>query len=263
MTGNKPQRIVIQERDRQFMRELSRFSICDREQAKCMGGFGSTTRANARLLALKRAGLLRRFFIGTETGGMKALYALSEKGAQLVHVPYRGLRRKQDEVLVADFFVVHQLAVNSVYCAWKSLASSGKQATVSRWLMFHEPITKAIPLIPDGYVELDLPSGKIAAFLEVDLGHEALAVLRDKAKRYRHLAASGEYERLFHGKQFRVLVLAHSERRAQSIRKAVAEVTKKLFWFGSLTNAVQDGLSAPVWWRLEGNQPEPFLGTTS
>ena len=36
--------------------------VIDREQAKCIAGFGSTTRVNIRLLALTRAGLLRRFY---------------------------------------------------------------------------------------------------------------------------------------------------------------------------------------------------------
>jgi FlaA1/EpsC-like NDP-sugar epimerase len=43
--------------------------VVDREQAKIVAAFGSTTRANARLLALTRAGLLRRFFLGTRGGG--------------------------------------------------------------------------------------------------------------------------------------------------------------------------------------------------
>jgi hypothetical protein len=260
MIGNDARRIVVQERDRYLLRELSRLRICDRDQAKCIAGFGSTTRANARLLALHRSGLLRRFFIGTEAGGKKALYALSEKGAHLVNVPYRGLRRRQDQMLVADFSVMHQLAVNSVYCAWKGRVSPAMHVTTSRWLTFHEPITKALQ--PDGYVEFDLPSETIAVFLELDLGHESLTVLQEKARNYLQLAGSGNYERLFHRKHFRVLLLAHSEQRARSIAKAVSKVTEKLFWFGSLTNALEDRLHAPVWLRPREKQPEPFFGAT-
>jgi hypothetical protein len=113
-----------------------------------------------------------------------------------------------------------------------------------------------------GYAEFDLPSGKISTFLEVDLGHESLAVLKKKADRYLDLAISGEYERLFHQKYFRVLVLAHSDQRARSIRTAVSQVTKKLFWFGSLANATSDGLVSPIWRREEGTPPEPFLSVT-
>ncbi|MBZ5627361.1 MAG: replication-relaxation family protein [Acidobacteriia bacterium] len=70
-------------------------------------------------MALTRAGLFRRFFLGTGGGGKKALYAVSEKGARLAGVPYRGPRRRQNETLVAAFFVQHQFAVNQIYCAVK------------------------------------------------------------------------------------------------------------------------------------------------
>src|SRR5262245_58423572 len=111
--------LVIQERDRQLLREISVMRVVDREQAKIVAGFGSTTRANARLLGLTRHGVLRRFFQGTTAGGAKALYAISEKGARLAGVPETGPRRAQDRSVVADFFIQHQLAINDVYCALK------------------------------------------------------------------------------------------------------------------------------------------------
>ena len=78
--------------------------------------FASTSRANKRLLKLVRAGLLRRFFLGSG-GGRKALYSLSERGALAADAPFRGLRRKQGAVLAMDFFVEHQPAVNAVFLA--------------------------------------------------------------------------------------------------------------------------------------------------
>ena len=131
----------------------------DREQAKVVAGFGSTTRANARLLALTRAGLLRRFFLGTTAGGAKALYALSLKGARLVGVPENGPRRRQDEAVVADFFIQHQLAINEVYCSLKYGNRSPNGITFERWMGFPKQPVPGLRLIPDGYVELETPSG--------------------------------------------------------------------------------------------------------
>src|ERR1051325_8410046 len=119
MAGAKRKGMVIQERDKHLLRELAIMRVIDREQGKIMSGFGSTTRVNARLLALVRAGLLRRFFLGTSAGGTKALYALSAKGAELVGVPRRGPQRRNDETLVADFFIQHQLTINELYCRVK------------------------------------------------------------------------------------------------------------------------------------------------
>src|ERR1041385_4615248 len=97
MIGNCPG-LVLQPRDRHLLEELAIMRVADREQAKTVAGFGSTTRVNARLLRLTQAGLLKRFFMGTTAGGAKALYALSLKGARAVGVPLRGPQRRQDQI---------------------------------------------------------------------------------------------------------------------------------------------------------------------
>ena len=79
MAGNDRKLVILQDRDMHLMRELAVMRVIDREQAKVVAGFGSTTRANARLLGLSQAGFLRRFFWGTVGGARKALYALSPR----------------------------------------------------------------------------------------------------------------------------------------------------------------------------------------
>jgi hypothetical protein len=227
--------------------------VIDREQAKIVAGFGSTTRANVRLLALARTGLLRRFFLGTSGGGKKALYALSAKGAQLVDVPARGPRRRKDESLATDIFVQHQLIVNQVYCALKYAPTPVAGVAFHRWIAFHQPLTSALRLIPDGYVELTTPGGIVAMFLEVDLGNESLTVWKEKIRNYLQFALSGECEPKFGQRRFRVLVLVNSERRLLSIRKVVSGMTDKIFWFANVSAIVGD-LFAPVWLRSKGDE---------
>src|SRR2546430_4111829 len=118
MTGSN-RRLVLQPRDRQLLKELATMRVIDREQAKVVAGFGSTTRANTRLLALTQANLLRRCFLGTTVGGTKALYMLSPQGAQALGLPLRAPRRQKDEVVIADFFIQHQLCINEIYCRLK------------------------------------------------------------------------------------------------------------------------------------------------
>jgi hypothetical protein len=241
------------------MREFAVMRVLDREQAKIVAGFGSTTRANARLLALTRAGLLRRFFLGSG-GGRKALYALSPKGALVADVPCRGPRRPQNALLVADYFVGHQLAVNGIYCALKYGAIPIPQVSFISWLTFHEPVVSGISLIPDGYVEFLTPTGIVACFLEVDLGHESLAVWKGKTQNYLQLALSGKYREQFRHERFRVLVIANSERRLHSIRKTVATMTQKIFRFATLAS-VGKGFFASVWFRPIDNQPTTLIET--
>ena len=178
--GNEHQRVVLQSRDRRLLEELSLMRIIDREQAKTIAGFGSTTRANARLLALTRAGFLRRFFLGTTAGGTKALYAVSRQGAEFAGIPCRGPRRRNHQLLVADSFVQHQLSVNDIYCGLKNHLASYWDAALVRWLTFHESLTPQLRLIPDAYFEITTSSDVVASFVEVDLGHEHLKVWKKK-----------------------------------------------------------------------------------
>ena len=257
MTGNN-RRLVLQPRDRRLLEELAIMRVVDREQAKTVAGFGSTTRVNERLLRLTQAGLLKRFFTGTTAGGAKALYALSLNGARAVGVPLRGPQRRRDEAIIADFFVEHQLAVNEMYCRLKFQALP-PGVSFRRWLAFSEPVTQGLKLIPDGYVELGTPAGTLGAFLEVDLGTESLTVWKEKVRQYLQFAVSGEFKRRFGEERFRVLVTAHSERRLHSIRQTVAAITDKLFWFGDQRTIQEKDFFDPIWFRPKSNSPEPLI----
>ena len=263
MPGNKREQksrgMVIQERDRHLLRELSVMRVIDRELAKVVAGFGSTTRANARLLTLTRAGLLHRFFQGTIAGGAKALYTLSEKGARLVGVSASGPRRREDQSVVADFFIQHQLGINEVYHALKYPNPVPEGIAFKRWMTFPKRPAPGARLIPDGYVELETPSGIMAAFLEVDLGHERLRVWRDKVRNYLDLAVTGNFEREFQQSRFRVLVVADSERRLQAIQEAVLAVTDKIFWFATFESIRREGVFAPVWRRPKSDTRQPLV----
>ena len=259
MRGNNDKGMVLQERDRRFLEELAVTRVIDREQAKMLAGFHSTTRANSRLLKLTKVGLLRRFFLGTSGGGQKALYALAPDGAALVGVPYRGPRRRRDEVLVMDSFVTHQLAVNEVYCSLKFGLAPSANTKFVRWLTFFAPLRTGYSLIPDGYVELQHPQGTLAAFLEVDLGSERQKVWQGKVKEYLRYALSGAFETQFGQAHFRVLVIAPSERRSQSIRRVVSAATEKIFWFASFESIRRESLWSSIWLRPKGDERQPLL----
>ncbi|MCI0721094.1 MAG: replication-relaxation family protein [Acidobacteria bacterium] len=259
MTGNEQQRIVIQDRDRRLLRELAVMRVIDREQAKCVAGFRSTTRANWRLLVLTNAGLLRRFFLGTSGGGKKALYALSPQGANLVNAPFRGPRRRQDEILVADFFVAHQLQINQVFCQVKYRPIPIPESRFVRWVSFHEPLTSGSSPIPDGYFEVSQGARMLAAFLEVDLGHESLRIWRNKVEGYLRYAISGEFQAQSKQTQFHVLVIADSEGRLQSIRRLIASITEKVFWLSTFEFIKRQGFWSPIWLRPKGDQRQALL----
>ena len=254
MVRNSHNGFILQDRDLHLLHEIGTMRVVDREQAKCVAGFGSTRRVNYRLLGLTRAGLLRRFFLGTKAGGQKALYTLSASGAKRVDVPFRGLRRRSDEVLVADFFVAHQLSINEIYCNLKFRPISITEARFEKWISFYAPLEAGTRLIPDGYAEVHTPTKTLAAFLEVDLGNEGLSVWKSKVQNYLQYAISGNFEKRFGHPQFRVLVIVSTERRMRYLQTATLALTDKIFWFSTLESVAGAGFWSPVWFRARNGE---------
>jgi Replication-relaxation len=255
--GNNPKGIaVITGRDRTLLNSLVLYRMVDRDQAMQVAGFQTIGVANKRLLKLVRAGLIKRFFMPTDKGGMGSIYALTGKAIQLLGAETTPIRRQADAVLTTDLFAVHQLAINSVLLEAKR---PNPKSEANRLLTFRSALSKSIPLVPDAYFELVTPSGIHPMFLEIDLGNESLKVIEEKVRRYFELATSGEYERIFKHLRFRVLFVASSERRLGIIRRMVAKNTNKLFWFSTLNAIKSEGLLAPIWFRPEGSERQPLL----
>jgi len=259
MPGTNRRGVILQDRDRHLLRELAVMRVIDREQAKRVAGFGSTRRVNDRLFCLVQAKLLRRFFLGTRSGGQKALYSLSPAGAELAQVPFRSPRRTQNKVLVADFFVAHQLSINEIYCAAKYAPIPISGVRLPQWVSFHEPLEPGMRLIPDGYFEIVTPQKILAAFLEADLGHEGLTVWKTKVRNYLQYAVSGNFEKRFGQPQFRVLVVTDSERRMQSLRAATASLTDKVFWFSTFDSIAAHGFWSSVWLRANDERQQRLV----
>jgi len=250
--------IVLQPRDLKLLQELSRMRVMDRELAKVVAGFGSTTRANTRLLRLTRAGLLRSFFFGTIAGGRKAMYTLSPKGGQIVGAAPRGIRRKSGETVVGDLFVEHQMKINAIYATVR-FGNLPNGIRVRCWQTFRAPLAAGTSLIPDGYTEVEGPGQIRAMFLEADLGTEALRIWRKKTSEYLKLAVSGNFTESFSQPTFRVLVVTNSERRLENIRATVRRSTDKIFWFSTFQFINREGFWSPVWLRPTGDQKVSLL----
>ncbi len=259
MTGIRKTAVVLQARDRHLLSELGVMRIIDRETAKVVAGFASTTRANTRLLQLVRAGLLRRFFVGTISSGRKSIYTLSAKGAETVQAQAEGIDRPAGRLLVGDRFVEHQSAVNEAYVAIKYGPRPHPDFRLLRWLSFRREITESVQLKPDGYCEVQTGGQIRAMFLEVDLGTEALSVWQEKTARYLHLAISGEFQRRFRQPQFRVLVVANSERRLEHVRTMIAKQTDKIFWLSTFETIHRHGFWSPCWLRPAGGERQALL----
>ncbi len=242
MTGNNKIRIRLQERDRHLLQELGLMRVIDREQAKVIGPFHPTSAANVRLLALTRAGMMKRMFVG----GNRAVYRLSPEAER------GGTRRFETDAPSSALFIEHQLAVNTIYLllAYHPVPEG---IEVRNWVRFSGPVSSSIPLIPDGFCEI-LGCPVPATFLEIDLGTEPQRVWLRKARLYLELATSGQFATMFPHSRFRVLVIAGTDRRIDGIRSTVSKITDRIFWFASSQNIHREGLWRAVWFRPGGQQ---------
>lgn len=254
MPGNRRKGAVLQPRDFHLLNEIGRMRLVDLEQAQVIGKFGSYQRTHARMDRLAKAGMLQRFYIGTVALGRKCIYGLSAKAAELVGSEFKRIQRRQGQLLVGDLFVHHQLHVNQIYLAVKYQAIPFGESRFISWKSFHKPLSQSVLLTPDGYFEIAAEQVVRSMFVEVDLGTETRTVWEQKIRAYLQLAISGEFERLFTRKQFRVLVVAPTRNRVERIRAVAAKLTDKIFWFSSFEVINCDGFWSSVWLRPKGDQ---------
>lgn len=259
MSGNRRVQRALQDRDWKLFRCMVTMRVVDREHARIIGGFGSTTRVNEWLLKLTRAGYLKRRFFPLKHGGSQGLYSLSKQGAALVDAAAHTLNRKPARAAASELFLEHQLAINSIHILVKYRPIPVSAVSFVKWRAFQEPLSPAVSLIPDGYFELQTTTGMRAQFLEVDLGTEALRIWKQKIESYLHLATSGEFTKKFGHSQFRVLVICQSAARLESIRKLVSSFTEKIFWFGTFEIINRDGFWSPTWLRPRGDQFQSLI----
>jgi hypothetical protein len=249
MAGNSKTSIMLQPRDLRLLEALESMRVISREQARVVAGFASRTRANERLLALTRAGFLKRAFVGRR----QAVYWLANRPL------YQEKRAGDARVEPASLFLNHQLEINRVHLLAQFSSIPVRGWWFVSWRSFGQPLSQTLPLIPDGYFELGSAAGFRPVFLEVDLGTEALLVITRKAHLYLQLAASGEFARDFNRSQFRVLLITTGERRLQNIRAAVAKLTDKIFWLGTLDLISPEKFWSACWLRPTGDQLQSIL----
>jgi hypothetical protein len=247
MTGTNQYNVILQPRDRRLLDEMETLRVIDREQASVIAPFNSVTRANTRLLALTRARVLERAFVGTITGGRKAVY---------FRYPGRLHRRA---IAWHDRGFAHQIGIGDVYIGLKYRPTPNNSVQLERWQGFETVISARIRLIPDGFALLTVGDVHIPVFVEVDCGTEPLSTWDKKVAAYLELATSGEFERLFGSPQFRVLVTTTGWTRCRNLTQLIGRKTRKVFWLTTNVAMRSRGVWADIWARPDGRNKQPFL----
>jgi hypothetical protein len=73
------------------------------------------------------------------------------------------------------------------------------------------------------------------------------------------MAFHGEHQRLFGVPRFRVLVVASTHQRMESIRTRIQRKTDKLFWLTTLDEVAIGSVWAPIWVRPNSTEERALV----
>jgi len=198
----------ITHRDVLIVKDVALSRILSRDDLIHLRYFNSIPRANARLLTLVKAGMLRRlatpFF-------HQSLYIATKRASEVVGERIAPLVESRSS---SPRFVQHSLQTTALRIALTRKMSAGWRFEQQLWRRLEGGYSHQ--LRPDGCLLADVP-----VFLETDMGHCSLPRFREKVLGYHYLATSGQCANLYGFSDFRLLIATTGSLRARHLRRAV------------------------------------------
>lgn len=217
-------------------------------------------------------------------GRQALVYFLDRGGAQVlsayskIEVEELDWRPRENVAGASHLFLDHLLHTSDVRIALTQAAAAGWE--VVRWIddrslrrrEMKEYVTipgetGRVAIVPDGIFSLVRGQALFHHFLEVDLrtvvGLSGKSGRRDwarKVKAYLAYYQSGQYERRYGAKKFRVLTVTTGATRLENLRRITEEAGgKAIFWFTTFEQlAVDPLLTTPIWSVAGLNEPLPL-----
>lgn len=242
--------------------------------------FGSRQTTGYRLQLLWQHGYLERDYWKVAFGGSPAIYRVGAKGARTLAARLGGDAEKYVSTRSASdqLFLEHTLAVNDVLIAF--ILAARRAGHHVEWEFPAEPLDRLadplktnaiIPVFPDASLEYQVQTQKRRFFLEVDRGTEPGRRFAEKIRGYLSYLTSGDYERRFGLRAFRILVVAPGAKRLRTLQLAVSETINQMLphvalsvaamqwivWYAEQDHVRLDTVLSDVW--TANGQPAAFL----
>jgi hypothetical protein len=264
-----PDRIILQQRDREIIKSIYSFRLLTRQQLQELFCINGTRRANQRLRKLYDHKYLSRYFLPTIRGSAKAIYYLGPKGAAII-ADELGIdlnivnRKRKSTSKLQELFLNHVLGLNDIRIAFYLGLDIHPGMALERWIndndchqQYRAPVGGKIVIKqfrPDGYFRI-LYKGKLYSFfIEYDRSTMTVGRFAGKVHTYLDFSSLGYYRKRFGVKYFRVLVVTKTRNRLSNLKKAVGNITDKLFWFTTIEQVTPKTVFGPIWQRI-GNYP--------
>lgn len=216
----------LTDRDRAIVRAVARLGVLTSEQIDAMF-FDSIKRAQKRLVALHRMGLLDRFQPYRPAGAASFHYVLGRDGAALVAAedgddPEAAVRRRRTGrglALARTQRLAHHVGTNWFHAGLVADARRSPGAELEDWMTEPECTRWSEGIVrPDAWGRWREGGHAVEFFVEWDRGTEPLRRLVAKLAGYEALEAD-------RGAVAWVLFVLHSARRERNVREALAEAT--------------------------------------
>lgn len=236
----------------------------------------SATVPQRRLSLLYHNGYLERQALPSIGGVVTSpiVYLLDRRGGEYL-IQQRGydeVRWKRSDNQVGHEFIEHRLMMNSfrievvLACQRLGLPLLDWQDDTSLSQDYDRVVVaghkQPIPIVPDGYFAIQLPNGdKNHFFLEIDRGKMESKRFQRKVAGYISYAQSGQSERRFNTRKFRVLTVVLSAVRAANLQQATEKIGgQQRFWFGVLDALHAEAVLTAAVWSVAGRPaPAPLL----
>lgn len=200
----------LTERDQKMVRDLALSHVLSRDQFIKLGYFGSITRANTRILALRKLKLINRIETPFFT---QSLYMAGSAASEVAGAKIALLLKDRPD---SPRFIQHSLMVTNTRIALLAKgAHSWKFEQQLRRTFTHQG--KTYEVRPDGLIHT--AKGPLA--IEVDLGHASLPKLALKLAAFELFLRSGECEAQWGFTDFNLLITTTGTLRCRHIERLI------------------------------------------
>jgi Replication-relaxation len=251
----------LEERDARLLCDLFLHRFMARGQLEALY-FTSTVRCNARLRQLFDYAYVKRYYLPAAPYGAQAVYSIGKNAVPLVAAR---LDMEADEVAGqyrrtrTPSFIEHTLEVVNLWLAFRDACAQAEGVEIERWLpetLCRHDYTLGVKgaarrkqeaFKPDAFVRLACGGRFYDYFIEVDLGHTSSRQFLGKLMTHQRYLESGLFTQIFGRERFKTLVVTTTGRRLKNLRALVEAQGSDLFWFATLDDARQSGITGRIW----------------
>ena len=258
--ANQPPPMQLTERDIQIVLAVYEYRLLSAHQLEALFFSSNSNKSHSRRSACQRRlqllyhhGFLERLPQPVSLGQGRApfVYALDGVGANLVATQL-GIDRaevgwKPKHNQLGPQFMDHSLVINDLRVVIQRLVEKDvlevdqwvdeftlKSTEMQQKVPYLVHRTRTVRKYPDGYFILRQSGSEQQAhfFLEVDMGTMSNARWQEKVKAYAEFRQSGQSQRHYGTRNFRVLAVTTSEQRLNNLKRATEQARgNRYFWF--------------------------------